>query len=607
MADRIDDILAYFDRAAEQFFSREELRTRLKSSKKMRVKFGIDVTGPMLHIGHAVNLWLLRYLQDRGHKAVLVIGDFTTRIGDPGSRDAARPPPSAAEIEKTAAIFIEQAKDILRFDLPSLIEVCSNSEWFDKMTVPEFMKLIENVTESQLISREAFQEKIAGDEDVFMNEMLYPVLQGYDSVAVKADLAIAGADQLFNENMGRFLQEKAGQKPQLVVTTKITPGIDGRSKQSKSIGNYIGLGHSAREKFGRVMTLPDDLIDEYFRIYTDVSIEDIEKMSGMIRNHPRDAKINLAAAIVARYHGEKVSDWEKEWFDNTAAQDILPPPDMPTLPVVSPRMILIDLVALARSGKDKSELRRLITQGAVELNSQKRTDPDEELDLQTNDVLRIGKRGWYRIEVLQLHEIETDRLWLKLLEIEDVDMLQKYLPEWEIVKYLTRPVSSKMAGQVAREVFKRIIFQPEPKNEWLWKIIPKQEPDKIVGVAHLRTDSARGNENIWLDRDYRNEGLMEEAMVAINEHAFNALGFNRIVVQDAFAHAAAPKEMEVLQKRFMNANAAIRERETPDGNWGFTKEGWEKMRVWWMKKRPKRPKNQQQQQTPPQKPPGGTA
>lgn len=583
---RIDHILSHFDRTSDQFFSKDEFRAKLRSGKKLRIKYGVDVTAPTLHIGHAVNLWLMRYLQTLGHQVVFLIGDFTTRIGDPDGRLDTRPVIPREEIERNAQEFINQAKMVLRFDDPALIEVRRNSEWLDKMGLDDFMKLASMVTHARLISRDMFQLRIDSGREIYMHEILYPVLQGYDSVMVESDVTIIGSDQLFNEMMGRFFQERFDQKPQTIITTKITQGIDNKHKQSKSLGNYIGLAHSPRDKFGRVMSIPDALIDEYFRVYTDVPLEEIDRMADQIAHSPKESKMKLAYAIVGRYHGHEAAVLEREWFENTVSKGLVPD-DIPTLAIMQPRHELLDVVVQARPGKSKSDSRRLIKQGGVDINGVKHTDPEAELVFKTNDVLKAGKRSWFRIEVTRLNELETERLLMKPMRIEDVDLIQKFLPDWEIVKYLSHPaLSLKAATDVAREVFRRVIMKPEPKDEWIWKIQRKNDPDKIIGVAHLRTDAARGSENIWLDPDFRTPELMEEALHAVNEHAFSQLGFSNVVFQKAFAHAAAPQDLDALRKRFMSMDQTLRNRDTPEGVWGFTKEEWERQKEWWLKNRP---------------------
>jgi len=268
-------LLESFSRTTDEIFSLNEFEELIDSKKKIRIKYGVDVTSPYLHIGHAVNLWMMRELQDLGHKVVFLIGDFTTQIGDPTGRNNTRPIIPQSEIDKNAEEFLRQAKMVLRFDDPDLLDVRRNSEWFSKYQLSEFLKLLSMVTHSRLISRDMFQRRIKNQEDIYLHEMIYPILQGYDSYVLESDLTIIGSDQLFNEMLGRFYQQRFGQKPQVIITTKITQGIDGKAKQSKSLDNYIGLGHSSRDKFGRCMKVPDELIMDYLKIYTKVPKEEI--------------------------------------------------------------------------------------------------------------------------------------------------------------------------------------------------------------------------------------------------------------------------------------------------------------------------------------------
>ncbi len=589
----INDILAFFERTSDQFFSKDELRAKLRDGKKLRIKYGVDVTAPTLHIGHAVNLWLMRHLQDRGHKVVFLIGDYTTRIGDPSGKSDTRPVIPREEIEKNARLFIDQARMVLRFDDPNLLEIRRNSEWLDKLSSQDLLNLLSMVTHARLISRDMFQQRIEQGRDIHMHEMIYPVLQGYDSVAVQADMTIIGSDQLFNEMMGRFFQERMGQKPQTIVTTQITPGIDGKAKQSKSLGNYIGLAHSPRDKFGRVMSIPDELIGDYFRVYTDLPMTEIAELKKLIANKPRDAKLKLASAIVARYHGAQVAQWETEWFENTISRGQMPD-DIPTLAVMDPEIVAVELVALARPGKSKSDTRRLIQQGGVEINGDKLLAADEKLMVRTGDILKVGKRSWYKIEVVRAKSLITEHLRLDPLELADLDLMTAYLPAWEIVKYLTKPLSawvnggnaplqmksiappgeaSKVAASVAREVFRKVISKPEPKDEWLWKISKNAEPETPVGIAHLRRDFEHGNQNVWLAPQAQDPALAQEAMNAINQHAFTDLGFNTMIFKEAFSHVA--RDEGDLKATMMKIEPAARPIDTAATTFGVTKAAWQ--------------------------------
>src|SRR5574340_364201 len=313
----IPEILAKFARTTEEIYTLQELERLLSSGRQLRIKYGVDLTAPYLHTGHAVNLWMMRMLQDLGHKVQFLIGDATTRIGDPSGRSTLRPIIPQEEIEVNAEAFMEQARMVLRFDDPELYELRRNSEWYDHMTASELLHLLSMVTHSRLASRDMFRERIRRGQDIHLHEMIYPVLQGYDSFMLQSDLTIIGSDQLFNEMMGRFYQEKLGQKPQVVITTKITPGIDGKAKQSKSLGNYIGLGHSPRDKFGRVMTVPDNLIASYLEVYTDVPLEVVGEIATQAEQEPMKWKLFLAHEIVRRYHGKEVADKEQAWFVET--------------------------------------------------------------------------------------------------------------------------------------------------------------------------------------------------------------------------------------------------------------------------------------------------
>jgi len=389
-----EQILACFTRTAEEFFSVKELKEMFSQKRQLRIKYGVDVTAPYLHIGHAVNLWMMRKLQDFGHKVIFLIGDFTTQIGDPTGKNKTRPVISEEEIEKNTAEFIRQVKMVLRFDNPNLLEIRRNSEWYGSQSTIEFLRLMQMVTHSRLISRDMFQKRIAEEADIYMHELVYPILQGYNS-----DLTIVGSDQLFNEMLGRFFQERFGQRQQVIITTKVTPGIDGVAKQSKSLDNYIGLGHSPRDKFGRVMKLPDTLILQYFQVYTEVLEPELQEMVDMATADPFEAKKRLATEIVRRYHGDKVAKEERAWFDHTFSRRQVPI----DTPMFTPKAKNVQVLELLRQffgdQKSNSDLRRLIQQGGVILNNEKIIDPMKHLSLANGDVFQVGKRVWFCIKL----------------------------------------------------------------------------------------------------------------------------------------------------------------------------------------------------------------
>lgn len=383
-----------FARTTEQIFAPEEFTRLLESGRQLRIKYGVDVTAPYLHIGHAVNLWLMRRLQDMGHRVQLLIGDFTTRIGDPTGRDLLRPVLPQEEITRNAAALIEQAGMVLRIDDPELLEIRRNSEWYSHMPAEELLHLFSLVTYTRLIARDMFQTRIEQGRDIYMHEMLYPVLQGYDSAQLHSDLTIIGSDQLFNEMLGRFYQERNGQRPQVILTTRITPGLDGKAKQSKSLDNYIGLGHAPREKFGRAMTLPDHLISAYLEVYTDVPTATIVQIAA----DPMRAKLFLAHELVRRYHGAQSADHEQEWFLQTFSRRQIPT-DIPDLTLAGEQASALEIIkSFFGARKSTSEVRRLFLQGGISCNGRRISQPEEIIEIQAGDEWRVGKRQWFRVQ-----------------------------------------------------------------------------------------------------------------------------------------------------------------------------------------------------------------
>ena len=391
------DLIAELARTTDTIVSVAELEQLLATGHQLRIKYGVDVTAPHLHLGHAVNLWMMRRLQDLGHRVLFLIGDFTTRIGDPTGQDRRRPVIPEADIQENADAFIAQAKMVLRFDDPQLLEIRRNSEWYAGLSAADLLGLLSMVTHARLTSRDLFAARIAAGADIHMHELVYPVLQGYDSVALQSDLTIIGSDQLFNEMLGRFYQERFGQRPQAIITTKITPGIDGRAKQSKCLGNYIGLGHSPRDKFGRAMRVPDDLIVDYFTVYTDVPLEEVARVAAEVAGDPMGCKLRLAEAIVGRYHGAEAAARERQWFVETFSAR-RPPADAPALPLEPGAYTAFEVVKRCFSDqKSHGEIRRLFQQGAVWHEGARIGRADDVVHVHDGDVFRVGRRAWFRV------------------------------------------------------------------------------------------------------------------------------------------------------------------------------------------------------------------
>lgn len=390
--------LELLERTTDQIMPKQGISDLAKSPKKLRIKYGVDVTAPFLHIGHAVNLWQMRQFQELGHKVVFLIGDFTTRIGDPTGKSKTRPEIPLEQIEKNAKEFIKQVSKIVRTD-DDVFEVRRNSEWYNKMPLHEFLALLSQVTHAQMIQRDMFKTRINDGQEIRMHELVYPVLQGYDSYMLDADLTIVGSDQLFNENMGRFYQERYGQKPQAIVTTKITMGLDGKNKQSKSLNNYIALEDTPRDKFGKIMSLPDNLIIPFFQVYTARTNAEIDELKSALMQgeNPSLIKKQLASALVERYHGADVACVELEWFNNVFSKKEKPTSASPLCIAFSISAIRILKTAMPDvSGK---QLKRYFSEGAVRINNQKLTNTEEIPDIKDGDILRIGKKSFFELRV----------------------------------------------------------------------------------------------------------------------------------------------------------------------------------------------------------------
>ncbi|TDO46322.1 tyrosyl-tRNA synthetase [Kribbella sp. VKM Ac-2527] len=392
-------VLQRLRRTTDAIIGEDDLLDRLRSGRRLRIKYGVDCTAPHLHLGHAVNLWMMRALQDLGHRVVFLLGDLTTRIGDPTGRSETRPMLSPEEIEANAAAFLDQVSLVLRTE-PDVFEVRRNSEWFGTMDVAELLGLFSQVTHAQLMARDMFRARIDAGREIALHELIYPVLQGYDSFAIGSDLTIVGSDQLFNEQLGRHFQQRLGADPQVVITTMITPGIDGGPKQSKSLNNYIALTDTPRDKFGKVMSLPDSLVETYARVYTELPLDTVAGLgSSAAHGGPaaRDAKLRLAAAVVTRYHGAGTAKAELDAFTRIFSERN-EPADMPEVLLDSPTANVLDLLQAARPADSKSDLRRLIRQGAVSIDGTKVTDAEQTVRVDGGVVLRSGRRTWHRIK-----------------------------------------------------------------------------------------------------------------------------------------------------------------------------------------------------------------
>lgn len=367
------------------------LRAAEKEGRQLRVKLGLDPTAPDLHLGHTVVLQKLREFQDLGHKVVLIVGDYTARVGDPSGRSQTRPPLTGEQIDENAATYQAQAFHVLRDD-PGLLEVRRNSEWLD-MRMEELFRLARTTTVAQLLERNDFAKRFAAKTPISVLELLYPLLQGYDSVAIAADVELGGTDQTFNLMLGRDVQRAYGLPEQCVLTVPILPGLDGREKMSKSLGNHIGVTETAPEMFGRTLSLPDEAMPEWIRL---LAFEgQIDTAAG-----PRDVKRALGRAIVARFHGEQAALEAQAAFDRQfIARDV--PTDIPTATVAPGPGGMVHLPAVIADafGRSRSEARRLLAEGAVKLDGEVVREPDVSADAAAGKVLQVGKRAFTRLEL----------------------------------------------------------------------------------------------------------------------------------------------------------------------------------------------------------------
>ncbi|MGC8819806.1 MAG: tyrosine--tRNA ligase [Fervidobacterium sp.] len=375
--------------------SEEEFLERLKEGRPLRVKLGVDPSRPDLHLGHAVVLKKLKQFQDLGHQVVLIIGDFTAMIGDPSGRNTTRPMLSREEVVENAKSYAQQAFMILDKDKT---EIRYNNEWLGSMTFADVVKLAGKYTVARMLEREDFAKRYAEGISISISEFLYPLAQAYDSVAIQADVELGGTDQLFNLMVGRKIQEEYGLKPQIVMTMPIIEGTDGKLKMSKSYNNYIGFTDEPKDMYGKVMSIPDELIVKYTRLLTDLDEESIAKMEKQINEksvNPRDYKMWLAREIVKQFHGEEKAKEAEEYFI-TVFQKKEVPDDMPVEKMEKRVYNIVDLLDSLKVGT-RSEIKRLITQGGVYFDNIRIDNFKASVEIKDEHILRIGKRQFIKI------------------------------------------------------------------------------------------------------------------------------------------------------------------------------------------------------------------
>ncbi|MFA5320428.1 MAG: tyrosine--tRNA ligase [Candidatus Omnitrophota bacterium] len=379
--------LKIIKRGAVDILSEEELRLKLKEGRPLIVKAGFDPTAADLHLGHTVLLRKLRQFQDLGHRVKFLIGDFTARIGDPTGRSQLRKQLSKEEVNQNSVTYCNQVSRVL--DMEKL-EVVFNSHWFEKMRIADMLSLTSHATVSQMLARADFRNRHSNGQDISLLELMYPLLQGYDSVELKADIEIGGSDQIFNLLVGRELQKDYGIVPQAVLTMPLLEGTDGVQKMSKSYDNYIGINEPAGDMFGKLMSISDELMFKYYELLTDEDMNSVRLM------HPKDAKVRLAKLITGQYHGNDAGEAAADEFGRVFSRKEVPQ-DVPVHKLARGGERVIEIIIARGLANTKNEARRLLEQGGVSFNGERIST--EEALLSSEGILKVGKRRFLKLQL----------------------------------------------------------------------------------------------------------------------------------------------------------------------------------------------------------------
>jgi tyrosyl-tRNA synthetase len=381
-------------RGAEELIVEEELAKKLASGRKLRIKLGLDPTAPDLHLGHTVVINKLRDFQRLGHQVQFLIGDFTGMIGDPTGKNQTRPPLTREEIENNAKTYREQVFKILD---PDKTQILFNSEWSDKLGAEGIIRLASRYTVSQLLERDDFSKRFGQEKPIALHELLYPLMQGYDSVAMKADVELGGTDQKFNLLVGRELQRSFGQEPQCILTMPLLEGLDGKEKMSKSLGNYVGIAEPPQEIFGKLMSISDELMWRYIDL---LSFEPAEKIQAWKGEHPREVKARFAKEMVSRFHSAAAAERAEMEFASRFREGEMPE-DMPEVTLKAPAggILIAQLLKQANLTPSTSEAQRMIEQGGVKLDGERVSDKALKIPAGRTVVAQVGKRKFGRITV----------------------------------------------------------------------------------------------------------------------------------------------------------------------------------------------------------------
>ncbi len=400
----MNDLLKRLKRGVVELIREEELRERLEEAKRegrqLRIKAGFDPTAPDLHLGHTVLIQKLKHFQEEGHQVIFLIGDVTAMVGDPTGRTETRPPLTKEEVVRNSETYKAQIFKILD---PEKTEIRYNSEWLETMGPKDFIRLTGQMTVARMLERDDFHKRFEDLKPIYLHEFLYPLMQGYDSVALKADVEVGGTDQKFNLLVGRDLQRYYGQKPQIIMTTPLLEGIDGTQKMSKSYGNYIGIDEPPNAMFGKVMSISDQLMMRYYELLSDVPLVEFEKMKRMMSDgdvNPRDLKVRLGEEIVERFHGPSMAKGAREdFFTKFSRREF--PENAPLVEFTHDGgdIWLAKLISeVSPSFGSTSKARRLIEQGGVELNGGKISDGKYLIETKGEVKLKVGKKEFFRVQ-----------------------------------------------------------------------------------------------------------------------------------------------------------------------------------------------------------------
>ncbi|GGK12141.1 tyrosine--tRNA ligase [Caldalkalibacillus thermarum] len=377
---------------------KQKLARSIATDTPLKVKLGVDPTAPDIHLGHTVVIQKLRQFQELGHTVQFLIGDFTARIGDPTGRSETRKPLTEEQVKQNAKTYVQQYAKILDM---SKTELHYNSKWLSVLNFADVLELAAKTTVARMLERDDFEKRYRANQAISLHEFFYPLMQGYDSVALECDVELGGTDQKFNLLMGRHLQKEYGQEPQVAIMTPLLEGLDGVQKMSKSLGNYIGIDEEPNEIYGKTMSIPDELMIKYYELVTRLPLEEVKRIEAGLKSgeiHPRDAKMRLAKTLVAMYHGDEAAEQAEEHFKTVFQKRDLPE-DMPEKEWtgVSP-VNIVDLLHGLDMVASKGEGRRMVQQGAVRINGDRVDDIQEEVNVQAGMIVQVGKRKFVRIK-----------------------------------------------------------------------------------------------------------------------------------------------------------------------------------------------------------------